>query len=188
MKLTNLELILYFTTYMDDIQFWLYLAFAAIYFITRMMKKKNAPEPTQSAEEKSEHPERRTRPVSFEDLLKEFTEGKQESEPEAPRPVEARQLVKEREWVAQQKPKEFEEGRTRRFADEESRRVYEESIRLAEGSDLEFKRDEHFKSKMQRQQDEGDQQSLGADIKSMLQDADSAKKAVILSEILNRKY
>ncbi len=188
MKLTNLELILYFTTYMDDIQFWLYLAFAAIYFITRMMKKKNAPEPTQGDEREPVHTERRNKPVSFEDLLKEFTEGKQEPEREVPEPVEARQLVKEREWVEQQKPKEFEEGRTRRFADEESRRVYQESIKLAEGADLEFKRDEHFKSKMQREQDEGDGQSLGADIKSMLQDTNSAKKAVILSEILNRKY
>ena len=38
------------------------------------------------------------------------------------------------------------EGERRTFADDESRKVYEESIKMAEGADLEFKPDEHYRS------------------------------------------
>lgn len=176
---------------MDDIQFWLYLVFAVIYFISRSMKKKNPPKPQSRPQQQASEPaERRNRPVTFEELLQEFTEGKsQPKEAQQPEPVEATQVVKERKWQEENKPKEFEEGRTRRFSDEESRKVYEESIKRAEGAELEFKRDEHFQSKLKsRAKREAEGSEVAADVLAMLQDQDQAKRAVVLSEILNRKY
>lgn len=175
---------------MDDIQFWLYLAFALIYFITRGLKKKEPVKPPQQDDQTERQPGRQSKPVTFEELLKEFTEGKQErvEEEKIPQPVEARQLVKEREWVEAQKPRNFEEGRTRRFADDESRRVYEESIKLAEGSKLDFERADSFKSKLKRRDADEEGDNVAADIKAMLQDHHSAKRAIVLGEILNRKY
>ncbi|MEQ9306298.1 MAG: hypothetical protein RJQ14_20460 [Marinoscillum sp.] len=177
---------------MDDIQFWLYLVFGAIYFLARFLKKKK-PEnsPSRPGQDTSSGQGETRKPVTFEELLKEFTEGrdeKEEEEIEKPEPVEARQLVKERKWQEENKPEEFEEGVTRRFSDDESKRIYQESIQRAEGSKIEFKRDEHFKSKLQRIEDEGEGNDIAAEIKEMLQDRTQAQKAVVLSEILNRKY
>ncbi|MFY0605271.1 MAG: hypothetical protein JXR10_01060 [Cyclobacteriaceae bacterium] len=169
---------------MDDIQFWLYLAFGAIYFITRMFKKKNQP-----ADQEGEVPPTANspKPVSFEDLLKEFTqEKKQEVEEELVQEVDT--TPEEVKWVEENKPKKYEEGRTRRFSDDESKRIYEESIKRAEGAELTFERDEHFKSGIRRNEEQHEDNEIAVDIKEMLSDQDEAKRAIILSEILNRKY
>ena len=180
---------------MDDIQFWIYLLFGAIYFITRMFKKNNkdatprkAPRPTGT--QPSDRP---NKPVSFEDLLKEFTEGKSEEEDEVeeeqPEPVEARQILQERRWQEENKPDFSNEGNNRRFSDEDSKRIYEESIKRAEGSKLDFERDDHFRLKFKdRDEEEEETSDLAGEISGMLQNPEDARKAVILSEILTRKY
>lgn len=164
---------------MDDIQFWLYLAFAGFYFLSRMMKKK-APEPMPEETEQEQGP--RKKPVTFEELLREITEQRQATAPEpvvqeAPKPIKIKK---------QSKP-EFEEEGVRRFSDEESRKVYEQSIKMAEGYDLSFERSPSFKSSVSRRNEEEHQQ-VAAGILASLQSPDSARKAVILGEILNRKY
>lgn len=184
---------------MDDIQFWLYLAFAVIYFITRGMKKKTTggnPKPSSSDTNSDDRPQRK--PVSFEDLLKEFTEGREVSGEEnetmapSPPPVEARHIVEQRKWQEKNTAESFKnEGRHRQFADDESRRIYENSIKIAEKTDLSIKGDDAFKSKLKRfDQEEEDiyENDTAISIREMLQDSDDAKKAIILSEILNRKY
>ncbi|MEQ8472162.1 MAG: hypothetical protein RIC35_13305 [Marinoscillum sp.] len=158
-----------------------------------MLKKKKQEDQPSNPDNNTQPTQGRSRkPVTFEELLKEFTEGRepQEEEEETPerKPVEATQLVKERKWQEENKPEEYEEGVTRRFSDDESRRIYQESIQRAEGSKIEFKRDEHFKSKLQRAEDEGEGNDIAAEIKDMLQDRSQAQKAIVLSEILNRKY
>ncbi len=168
---------------MDDFQFWLYIAFAAIYFFSRMMKKK-APE-EQSEENADPQSQPRRKPVSFEDLLKEIQEQHQ---PKAERQVvvaEAKPAP-----VRQQKKQPREEAPkdgVRQFADAESRKVYEDSIRMAEGYDIAFERDDHFKSRVLRKTEEADN-SVGVEVLESLRNPTSARKAVILGEILNRKY
>ncbi len=169
---------------MDDIQFWLYLAFGAIYFLTRMFKKKNQPESRDGGNEPSEN---KPKPVSFEDLLKEFTQEKTQSFAD-PEPKVIQTEPEEEQWVEKNRPKVFEEGKTRRFSDDESRRIYEESIKRAEGADLVFERADNFKSNIQRAEDQEEENTIADDIKDMLSDQDQAKRAIILSEILNRKY
>ncbi|MFY0600658.1 MAG: hypothetical protein JXR03_13380 [Cyclobacteriaceae bacterium] len=180
---------------MDNIQFWVYLAFGAIYLITRMMKKKKGEnQPEGSADQSTERSYKK--PVSFEDLLKEFTQV-EDVEPQEDEYADQQRRIEEAraEEESLQKQKEEEEIDSinqdhthRRFADDESREIYEKSIVQAEGADLSFERDEHFKTKLNRQEEVEEGSTIGSEILASLQDADQAKKAVILSEILNRKY
>ena len=172
---------------MEDFKIWVYLAFAAIYLISRAMKKKQPAKrprsPLQTADDGS--PERKA-PASFEELLKEFTEEREKQEAtqhEVEEPVRkpvgapARQSVQEEIRL---------EGEKRHFADDESRAIFERSILEAEGADISYERDEHFK--MKRWEREEEENEMASELKEMLRSPHDARKAVILSEILNRRY
>ncbi len=165
-----------------DEQIWFYIIAALIYFFTRK-KKKPQPKPSQQSRQTSEQKPQQ-KPVSFEELLREITEGRVEEEPEKTIEVEEEpeEIVSERE--------EFKkEGRTRSFADDESRRIYEESIKRAEEIDHEFKPSEHYHTgSLVRKKDEVEETSLADEIREDLKSPDSARKAIIYSEILTRKY
>ena len=171
---------------MDNIQFWLYILFAVIYFVVRGLRKKTTDSPKGPSQPTQSQNRPQRKPVSFEELLKEFTEGREATS--APKQEEEVSYQSLQELREEKKEEEIEEGRTRRFSDDESRRVYEESILMAEGADLKFERDEHFKSKIQRSAEEESSPGLAGEIKNMLRDQEDVKKAVILGEILNRKY
>ncbi|MBC6411018.1 MAG: hypothetical protein GDA51_06600 [Ekhidna sp.] len=116
-------------------------------------------------------------------MLREITE---ENRPEPPEqePIEIEPEEKQ--------PSEYEENirserKERVFADDESRRVYEESIKMAEGADIAFERNEHFKKSRLFQKKDEDEKSYTEEWMDGF-GADEAKKAVIYSEILNRKY
>ncbi|MFT6883025.1 MAG: hypothetical protein ACJAVY_001827 [Marinoscillum sp.] len=173
---------------MDNIQFWLYLAFGAIYFITRMMKKKKTTEDGELEERSSTAP--KPRPLTFEELLKEFTQQEGSSEQvkeEKVLAIDKQERAKE-DWKRKKSPSTFEEGKTRVFSDDESKRIYQESVKRAEGAKLDFERDEHFDPKIERIQVAEESRSVAMDIREMLADTEQAKRAVILGEILNRKY
>lgn len=167
---------------MDDFNFWWYIIAALIYFFTRGKKKKE--QPSRPGTENTPAPSQR--PKSFEDLLREITEGtKEETSSEVPRqdPVIVKAPVVEQEDARL-------EGERRAFADDESRKVYEESIKMAEGADLKFERDEHFDSpKIFKGDTPADRthRTFADEIRDGF-DADEAKKAVIYAEIMNRKY
>lgn len=166
---------------MDDFSFWWYIIAAVIYFLTRNKKK---PQNSRPGTENTPPPSQR--PKSFEELLREITEGPQaEVEFEEPKQVP----------VVIDEPKTEEafkhEGERRVFADEESRRIYEESIKMAEGTDLKFEKDEHFKTPtLFKGLADADKESdeLATDLVVADFDADEARKAFIYSEIFNRKY
>lgn len=167
---------------MDNIQFWLYVAFGVIYFVFKQLRKKKTQEETQEVDQ--EMPQPRRKPVTFDELLKEFTQGKEGYE----------EVREEQEYHAPQvlptayPQKEIE---SRKFADDESQKIYERSIAQAEGYDLKFERDDNFRVKSPMQvtlRGEDEEKSIGEEIFDSLRDADQARKAVILGEILNRKY
>lgn len=169
---------------MDDFSFWWYIIAAVIYFLTRSKKKKTPP----ARPGTENNPPQTQRPKSFEELLKEITEGPQEVEEPRQEPV----VVKPDPTF--EKPKEEKsirlEGERRMFADDESRKIYEESIKMAEGADLEFKPNEHYRSPriFKGPESEEEESSTFADeIRDGL-NSDEAKKAIIYAEILNRKY
>ncbi len=175
---------------MDNIQFWIYVIFAVIYFLSRSLRKKpaeNQQKRPRSPLETDEGPRRQ--PASFEELLEEITGRQTLKEP--PREVEEEESFtpvtpKKKEPA----PPPFDEGRTRRFSDEESRRIYEESIKNAEGFDLDYKPDAKFASRkvLRATAEEEEVNEFASEIRSTLQNPESAKKAIILAEIINRKY
>ena len=160
---------------MKDFSFWWYIIAAVIYFLTRGKKRKGQPA---SRPESGNNPQP-GRTKSFEDLLKEITEGRTEEQPTVQQETV---IIEERE---------SEEENRRVFADDESRKVYEESIKMAEGTDLEFTPDESFQEsrlfKGTRRDLEGEEWSIADEIKDGLNSSE-ARKAIIYSEILTRKY
>ncbi len=172
---------------MEDFKIWVYLAFAAIYLISRAMKKKEPEKkprsPLQSAEDESP---RRKAPASFEELLREFTE---EHEKQEAAERESEVELKQAPVGAPKRQVEEEirlEGEKRHFADDESRAIYERSIQEAEGAEISYERDEHFK--MKRWEREEQENEIASELKHMLRSPSDAKKAVVLAEILNRRY
>ncbi|MEP1032310.1 hypothetical protein [Ekhidna sp.] len=166
---------------MDDFSFWWYIIAAVIYFLTRGKKKKNQP----NSRPGSENNPPTSQPKSFEDLLKEITEGRPAQEPtiqQEPVIIDTDDSEKENQRF---------EGDKRFFADDESRRVYEESIKMAEGADIEFAPDENFQEprlfKGVQKDSEDEEWSIVNEIHDGLNTSE-AKKAIIYSEILSRKY
>ena len=187
---------------MDNIQFWIYVIFAIIYFVAKNFKKTQK-EDTPQRPSRRVNPDGRStpQPQSFEELLEEITGRKsiktQEEDvqdPFEPRPVMER-YQEPKPWEEKEREiarrNEFElEGRNRKFADEESRRVYEESIKLAEGAVLDYGVDQKYASKkvLRETAEEKQTNKMASEIKAMLSNPDDARKAVILSEIFQRKY
>lgn len=175
---------------MDDIQVLLYIIIGVFYFISKFMKKKPVPEkPVQRPAQGASDTNAPQRPLTFEELLKEFTQ---------PQPTQQEVVIEEREEEVFIDTRD--EGRKNAepaykpdytFSDAESKRNFEQSQRLAAAAkrieeegieqDLTFK---PYKMPSRTEQ----KNEVAADIMEMLRDADGAKKAVILSEIFNRKY
>ena len=185
---------------MDDFKIWLYLIIGAIYIISRALKKKEPEKmPPKSPLETEDTQSRRKTPSSFEELLREIsqeqgaaqdqtraeTEEEERSETAAPVYYQTQQDTKRKEARIQEEIKL--EGEKRHFADDESRAIYERSIKEAEGADITYERDVHFKMKGVQKGD-AKKNPFASDLKQMLQSPSSAKKAVVLAEILNRKY
>ncbi len=166
-----------------DEQIWFYIIAAVIYFLTRK-KKKPVDQPSTPDTSSSERPQQR-KPVSFEDLLKEITEQRQVEE--VLKPVD-RELERSASLDTTEENIR-NEGRNRQFADEESLRVYQESVRQAEGAELEFAPSENFASeRLFKGKVESKEPTFADEIREGFGDPDSARKAIIYSEILSRKY
>jgi len=156
---------------MDDIQIILYIIFAVIAILARAFKsdKKKPPKPTQQPADS----EQREQPQSFEDLLKEFTgETKQTKQPE---------------------PQSYESLEEYSFDDDELRRTYESSVKEAKELKtidelVDLDDDRHTGSFQHFRGYEEPEEDVTNELVETLQDAEGARKAIILSEIMNRKY
>ncbi len=186
-----------------DAQFWIYIVIGIIYFISRMLKKPEASQPprprrTRETADDAAPAEPEPTPVSFEDLLREIMEGKQVQKPrprEVPQPTrepvpmpmyeayeqdpgeEARSLEEidaEEESVAQRwKPyEEIPAGNVERIS-------LEETLRL-EDTVVDFKRFEAFERR--------DERRVSHEYMKILRNPQTLKQAVVMSEILKRKF
>ncbi len=174
---------------MDDFNFWWYIIAAVIYFLTRGKKKKQKKPSRQGSE--SAKPQGQ-RPKTFEELLREITEGPQEEEIiEEEEPIIAsRTSDKGIGETANSSEATFRtEGRRRSFADDESKRVYEESIKMAEGADLKFETNEKLggSSLLKENLRSEESPSYAQELMDGF-DLDEAKKAIIYTEIFTKKY
>ncbi|MEL7147621.1 MAG: hypothetical protein AAFO69_14695, partial [Bacteroidota bacterium] len=117
---------------MEDFRTIFYVILAIIFVVSRILKankpsKKTPPNRGKSSPNQAGNtPQgRRKAPTSFEDLLKEFAEEANEQErstrKEEREPARAREVATTTRAVS--KKPTFEEGKTRRFADDESRKI-----------------------------------------------------------------
>ena len=169
---------------MDDFNFWWYIIAAVIYFLTRKKKKQSQSKPKPNTEN---IPTPKSPPRSFEELLQEITEGRVTKKAEQG----ATEIDKKKEesLASPEKLTGSESHERRVFADDESKRVYDESIKMAEGAVIDFERDDNFKVTKISTIHSGDKKSTS--YAEELMDGfniDEAKKAIIYNEIFSRKY
>ena len=173
-----------------DEKILIYIIIGVIYFLFNRLKKKN-PEDEQEAERPSDQPSdyERPRPVSFEELLKEITEGKQPKpaatvvRPE-PQPVyvdyddeiESEEKTLEKVTFDQERTNEiYENAKKMAF----NRPSLEESLNLADVN-TSFGKFKEFEIKTER--------NILSEYAKDLRDPKGFKKAFILAEVLNRKH
>ena len=181
-----------------DAQFWIYIVIIVIYFLSRLFKKG---EQVVGESQETQRPERKTpgratqpggevpRQLTFEELLREITEGKQvqrrQPEPEVPEYEsyekdlgdEARSLeeVDFDETETAGKWKSYEEIPARNV----ERRSLEETLRL-EDTVVDFRKFDVFQNI--------DKKKLSDDYFKILRNPATLKQAVVLSEILKTKF
>lgn len=182
-----------------DAQFWIYIVIGVIYFLSRMLKKGEqvpgeAPEtqrPERRIPRQTEQPAAETpKQLTFEELLREITEGKQvkqrQPQPEVVQEYEsyekdpgdeARSLEEVDFDEAEKAPrwKQYEEIPARNF----ERRSLEETLRLQD-TVVEFRKFDVFENR--------DEKKLSDDYIKILRDPVTLRQAVVLSEILKRKF
>lgn len=177
---------------MDD-KILFYIVLGIIYFLFSRLKKKKPEEPDFDSSE-PQQPHNGPKPISFEELLKEITEAKQ---PAPPKPVITRKVEYEKPqpaYVDYDDDLEDEEKslETITVDDDRSTKVYEEAKKLAfnrpsleetlkpKEINTEYARFKMFETKQKA--------SLLADYANELRNPKGFKKALVLSEILNRKH
>ncbi len=159
---------------MDD-KFIYYLIIGAIYLVSRMLKKKKPPTPVsppsyenedlQEFEEPVTQRPATPKPSSFEDLLKEISqgfEGRKEPQP-------ATQVVEPVEII--EKPTPDELTREQKYVQEKKKEVKEETKRKS----------------LLRLADEENEHKPHA-VLELLQEEGGVANAVVLSEIMNRRF
>jgi hypothetical protein len=176
---------------MDSFQFWLYVIIAVIYAISRMRKKQREAQPKAPDREPVQRRERaaepRERPVpktlTFEDLLREITEGKAQQRGE---PVvdyddnipEEEQDLEDVEYDYRKEDKTFETyEEAKRMAFE--RPSLEETMKV-EDTVVSFGKFKEFELKKHR--------NLAKEYLQDFGDPAGIRKAIVMSEILKPKF
>lgn len=182
-----------------DAQFWIYIVIGVIYFLSRLLKKpEQAPGeapgdelPGRNRPVRPEQTAEKPRQMTFEELLREITEGKQAEKPVVPeRRPEPRyesfdnELGEEARSLERVDFDETEDARIfQKYEEAQSlanqRRSLEETMHL-EDTNVDFKRFEAFEKKRRR--------NVLQDYVKIIRDPASLKHAVVMSEILKRKF
>jgi hypothetical protein len=180
-----------------DEKILIYIIIGIIYFLFNRLKKK-APEEQEVEGPSDQSSENRPRPVSFEELLREITEGKQQPKPEQPvfeqkpryRPEPDPQpayVDYDDDIEIEEKSLEkvtFDQARTNEIYENAKKMAFnrpslEESLSLADVN-TSFGKFKEFEIKTER--------NLLLEYTKDLRDPKGFKKAIILSEVLNRRH
>jgi hypothetical protein len=176
-----------------------YIILGIVYFIFNALKKKK-PENEPGPDRPQSRPQtNKPQPVTFEDLLREITEGKSEKFPESPvsqqkteyhSPVpKPKQTFIDYDDDLEEEEKSLEKTS---FDDERSNKAYEDAKRMAfnrpsleetmklDQVNTTYARFKEFEKKQEN--------ALLAEYIKDLRDPKGFKKALILSEVLNRKH
>ena len=181
-----------------DVQFWIYIIIGVIYFLSRMLKKPEqeagTPPETARPERRPMHTEQptaeRPRQLTFEELLREITEAKQVQRRE-PEPVPAPEFesyeteFKEEARSLEQIPyDDAENARVFKVYQDAKNQVFErqsleETLRLKD-TVVDFRKFEAFEKQGQNK--------LLDDYARLIRNPQSLRQAVVMSEILKRKF
>ncbi|HYF68567.1 MAG TPA: hypothetical protein VD884_10540 [Ohtaekwangia sp.] len=180
-----------------DFQYWLYIIIGIVYLLSQFRKKQDdqpndVPGPERPEASGRQQPQRPPeRQLTFEELLREITEGKAPQQPEPKRFQPEERYVSYEDQIAEEEESLEEVGySTERDAQafsayEEAKRQVslrsslEETMKLQD-TDMTYGRFKAFGPDAQR--------SLLKDYLVDLNDAEGLKKAVVMSEILQRKF
>ncbi len=184
----------------------IYIVFAIIYFVIRNLKKKpQVPDAQDQRAPRGDYEQEQGRPqqappATFEDLLRELTGEKkpQTTVPSFPKPEGSFEFPSDgknyedvhEEWEDKRVSTVKEGSTTRLFSDEDSKRIYQQAqqINVVGSNDLDDQL-QKAKSRFAEFEIKEDTSHVFRDeLVDMLSTQDGAKKAIILSEILNRKY
>ncbi|MFW5760869.1 MAG: hypothetical protein ACOCXH_07825 [Cyclobacteriaceae bacterium] len=160
-----------------------YIIFAVIFIISRLLKGKRQPD-GQGPNQEDGRPQRR--PMSIEDILRELSGEEAVAEKEEYKPVpekpRSREVVEEIEQKTERKYEQW---------DDEVKTTYERSVSAAKNLktidqlvDYEQPREKILKE----EQVTTNKASGAAKIARMLKNKSEARKAIILSEIIQNKY
>jgi hypothetical protein len=179
---------------MDNPEILFYIVAALIYFFTKGKKKtKSIPQPREEREgdgAPAEVPPQTPEPViSFEDLLKEMT-GQSSKPKSVPPPEPVYEPEPEPELVVVEEPKVIKRDYGMKlkilkssFEKEEIKKKQEQSTSYVEGDDEEESASNRFDSyKIE------EKRSMAAEIKEMLTDPEDVRKAIILQEVLGKRF
>jgi hypothetical protein len=181
---------------MNDLEIYIYIALAAIYFLSRAFRKKNPakpPRPTSrtSSENGYEHPARKEKPLTFEDLLKEFTGQKEEPVTEVHEEEIEEESYKslEQEYINSEEQPYSAEYETH---DESQYKSYEEVYGKGEHLktlDEQVQINEPVRKRFEEYKiEERLNIHTASRFRELLKNKDSIKDAIVLKEILDRKY
>ena len=182
-----------------DAQFWIYIIIGVIYFVSRLLKKpEQAPDqpentrpgqrrsPARSEQTGSERPKQMT----FEELLREITEGKQAEKPvQRPRPEPRyetfeQDLGDEARSLEEIGYDEAEDARVLKAYEDAKSQVFqrsslEESMRLQD-TVVNFGKFKAFETTEKR--------NVLVDYINIIRNPQGLRQAVVMSEILKRKF
>lgn len=180
-----------------DAQFWIYIVIGVIYFLSRLLKKQEEA-PVETPEK--QHPGRsdrkgptqteQPRQMTFEELLREITEGKQAPKPEPQPRQEPRYETFDDDPGEEARSLErvdFDEAENARIFQKyeeaqslaNERKSLEETLRL-EDTVVDFKRFAAFEKKTKRH--------VLQDYINITRDRERLRQAIVMSEILKRKF
>lgn len=176
---------------MEDYKFLIYLALSILWFLFRNKKKKpknQRPNPQQGREEQSSQEKR---PKTFEEILQELSGGSSEKS-ESPQPVPEKRPETSYEFDQEVRSydDQVEEGipMDNSYMDDTLKDLYKKGEQLKSIDELVDIEKVETSSRFKSFEEEEEDNSFATDIKRSLSEPESAKKAIILSEILNRKY
>ncbi|MGK7388836.1 MAG: hypothetical protein ACNS60_00730 [Candidatus Cyclobacteriaceae bacterium M2_1C_046] len=149
-------------------------------------KKEQAPPPQEGPSSQQDRERSYERPKSFEELLREFSEGPQEAK---------RQEEPQEEYMSYEDEEEDVESYEDEYArDQEAREVYDRSVKQAKNLKTIDELVDYDQVKTKLEIDKFDpyaikkKNTLADSIRRDLQKSNEVRKAVIYAEILNRKY
>jgi hypothetical protein len=178
-----------------EVKFWIYIVIGAIYFLSRLLKKKSDSGEAQPDPGRKRTPETspvgtvRPKPLTFEELLREITEGKQPQEPTfRPSPQPAYKtfdddLTDEARSLEEVNVDETQSSRPFKSYDEAARPIFrsslEDTLQLKD-TVMEFGKFKVFQEQRKR--------NLSDDYFKIFRNPGGLKQAVVMSEILKRKF